>query len=140
MWRVSFEFDSRDQFRQAWGYLLQECSVPEGWERNTPEEMRHPQWKWTNFLDSMDQLPDPLIFFNSACSPKVPGVISLYDFEHPEDATYIFGSDRANTYPKLFEGREYQSIFIPDTGPYYSFQAAAVVIYDRKFKQHAHNG
>ena len=134
-WSVCFQYDARNHFRQAWGYLVQECRIPISWERDTPEEERHPQHNWTQFLDTMDQLQGPLIVFNDEHAPYLPGTVSLYEFEHPENAVYFLGSDRSNQNPKMFEGIDYTSVFIPDAGPLYSFQAAAMVIYDRKFKE-----
>jgi tRNA(Leu) C34 or U34 (ribose-2'-O)-methylase TrmL len=133
-WGVCLEYDAREQFRRAWGYIVQECEVPNAWERNTGEGMDYYLWENWHFNSSVLEIPDPIIVLSPKDGSKLQGEISLYDFEHPENAVYFFGSDTRDLYPCHLEGREYKSVYIPDSGYMHSFTAAAMVIYDRKFK------
>jgi len=134
MWGVCLEYDSREQFRRAWGYIVQECYIPNAWERNTAEGMDYYLWEDWHFNASVHNLPDPIIVLSPEDGSKIQGKESLYTFEHPEDAVYFFGSDTRDLHHEHLEGREYKTVYIPNSGFMHSFTAAAMVIYDRKLK------
>lgn len=134
MWGVVFNYDPVEQFRRAWSYLLQECEVPQSWEMFTPTDDRSDEITWTTCAKSWDEIPEPLIVLQPQDGTKVQGTQSLYEFVHPANAYYYFGSDHRDTWDYHFDGRQYETVFIPEAGYMYSFHAAAMVIYDRKLK------
>ncbi len=135
-WGVCLEYDSREPFRRAWGYIIQECEIPNAWERGThPQAM--PNWdSWHFDVDISDplQVPDPIFVFTPKDGTKLKGEVSLYDLEHPEQATYFFGSDSMNLNDRHLDGRDFTTVYIPESGHLHSFVAASMVIYDRKRK------
>lgn len=134
-WGVCLEYTAVEQFRRAWSYLVQECEIPNAWERDTEEGMDYSNWdNWRFDTDVLD-LPDPIIVLSPKDGSKIQGEKSLYEFIHPENAVYFFGSDTRNLHDDHLKGREYQTVYIPHTGHIYSFEAAAMVVYDRKLKQ-----
>ena len=62
--------------------------------------------------------------------------VDLKDFEHPEDAVYIFGRDggmiNGKERDKIPEGA--LKVHIKGAGPLWAIQACAIVLYDRKTK------
>ena len=43
-------------------------------------------------LDSADDLPDlPIVLMQPVTGVHVQGIVSLADFDHPDDAIYLFG-------------------------------------------------
>lgn len=138
-WGVCLEYDARENFRRAWGYLIQESEIPNAWERNTHPQAEYATWKGWHFNASMDDIPDPLIVLTPQDGSKLQGEQSLYDFVHPENAVYYFGGDRSDLRHSALQGRPYTSVYIPDSGFMHSFTAAAMVVYDRKLKSHGNH-
>lgn len=140
MWGVCFEFTPVEQFRRAWSYLVQENSIPNAWER-MPEnaaDWDKMDYGWENWYCSTDwanEISDPIIVVSPLDANHLPGETSLFEFAHPADCVYWFGSDKKDLWPVHLEGRDYSSIYIPDSGHMYSFSAAAMIIYDRRLKQ-----
>jgi tRNA(Leu) C34 or U34 (ribose-2'-O)-methylase TrmL len=96
-----------------------------------------PAWEnWHFNVDVSDplQLPDPIFVLSPEDGVKIQGTVSLYDLVHPIQATYFFGNDSANLNLGHLEGRDFTAVYIPDTGHLHSFEAASMVIYDRKRK------
>lgn len=133
-WGLCLEYPVIEQFRRAWSYLHQENEVPNTWERDTPEGMDY-KWKGWHCVQDLSTVPDPLIVLTAIDGSKLKGKTSLYEFVHPENAVYYFGSDKRDLHHYHLEGRDYQTVYIPDGGFMFSFEAAAMVIYDRRFKQ-----
>ena len=90
------------------------------------------------YLASAAELPDqPLVVLQSDRAANFRGTVSLAEFEHPEDATYLFGPDES-LMPKAFMGgcTPDHCVYVPtDTDrDMFSFVAFAVVAWDRKMK------
>lgn len=133
-WGVCLEFTPVEPFRRTWGYLIQECEVPNAWERNT-HERSHYNWDGWHFNVDMKDVPDPLVVLTPIDGSKLKGTISLWDYVHPENAVYYFGSDKADLRHENIGREKYDKVYIPDCGFMHSFTAAAMVIYDRKIKE-----
>lgn len=134
-WGVCLDYDPRDPYRNAWGYLVQEAGIPNAWERRTPDTAKH-AWKGWHFNAALSDIPQdlPLVVLAPSDGTHMQGEHSLYTFEHPKNVIYYFGSDKADMRLRDFNGRGHTSVFIPDCSMMFSFQAAAMVIYDRRAK------
>ena len=64
-----------------------------------------------------------------------PSAESLVDFEHPEDAIYVFGPEDG-TLPKGILAASHRFIVIPTVHCLNLAAAVNVVLYDRRLKQH----
>ena len=87
---------------------------------------------------SAAELPDqPIVLVQPRNGKFFKGVISLEDFQHPQNATYLLGPDKIPMPPEILGGRTPEfSVYIP-TGTnrdMFSFVAYAVVAWDRRMK------
>jgi tRNA(Leu) C34 or U34 (ribose-2'-O)-methylase TrmL len=93
----------------------------------------------SNILQCADQLPPgPLVVLSPETANHLAGTESLYDFEHPEDAIYVFGADNISIHPKFFGDREIDhAVYIPIEKVTHinSHVTAAMVLYDRRHKE-----
>ena len=89
-------------------------------------------------IQTASELPDdvPLIFFAPIHSEHWKPDVSLLDFEHPENATYMFGPNNRNTtLEDDFGGRKPDKIvYIPTdtTDDMYNWVSIAIALWDRK--------
>jgi len=82
------------------------------------------------FRDVKRGLPNkPLIILTPKDGRYMKGDISLSNFTHPEDAVYVFGSDK-----KHMEPMDGTLVYIPTDSnvEMYSWSAGAVVLWDRR--------
>lgn len=121
--------------RENWSFVVESFRV-DSFEMNRPEKL-DTSWRKSTPINSYNELPEdvPLIIAAHQEAKYLPGEIALPDFEHPESGIYLFGHDHKNLDPSLFEGREYQAVYIPVRYEMYSFQAGAMFMYDRLAKQ-----
>lgn len=138
-WGVCIEFSAVEQFRRTWSYLAQENKIPYTYER-MPENLADwdkMDYGWENWhcVTDLSSVPDPIVVLSPADASHLPGEISLYEYEHPENVTYFFGSDTRDLWEYHLEDRDYTTLYIPFGGYMYSFSAAAMVIYDRRLKE-----
>lgn len=96
-------------------------------------EQKVPLKEYPSYEAALEGLEGTRVFFEPRTSHQNPDTIWLHDFEHPEDAVYIFGSAHYN--PTLFHKRPDDVIVsiktIQDKGVLWSHQAAVVALYDR---------
>lgn len=85
------------------------------------------------FLDEYESFPD-LLAAKSHLTPVFvdeDGAIELKDFEHPEDALYIFGKANYTPFPTYGEGHQSVRIDCELMGMLWPHQAMSVVLYMR---------
>ena len=84
------------------------------------------------FLKHTAELPADTVrvFMSPPNAAKVPGTVPLNEFEHPENALYIFGSDNRHT--EEMEADHY--VYIPSKfhPEMYSWVAGAITLWDRE--------
>jgi tRNA(Leu) C34 or U34 (ribose-2'-O)-methylase TrmL len=69
------------------------------------------------------------------CIELVEGATPLPDFQHPESALYIFGSEDGNVPQKMLDQAD-EVVYIPTIGCMNLAATANVVLYDRMAKSH----
>lgn len=86
-------------------------------------------------LEEVDRLTDtdfglPRVFVDET------GAVELQDFEHPDEAVYIFGKAGFSPHPSMAHNGDHTvRIVTPERrGMLWPHQAAAVVLYDRQVK------
>lgn len=67
---------------------------------------------------------------------NIQGDIPLPDYDHPEDAIYVVGSNHVTIEAEDLGNLQYDKVYIPTDSQHdmYSFVAVAVALYDRKVK------
>lgn len=133
MIHVCFSSDKNGTNRDFWEYLITGFNL-KAYDRAPPEpvvELPH-----TTIINSIDDLPTdiPLIVVQCQHGKQIQGEHCIYDYVHPENAIYYFGSDKEYMNPEDFGDREYDSIYIPqepgEPNELWSHQVGAMVIYD----------
>jgi hypothetical protein len=81
--------------------------------------------------DTLEGL-DNLVVFSPEDADHCPGTIPLRDFEHPESATYFFGSDGRSMTRDLIGGASVPIVYIPSETELFSFHAALIALHDRR--------
>lgn len=119
--------------REYWSYVAAQFSV-EVFEVGRPLDIES-NYKPTS-ISSYSDLPNkPLVICAHKNAKYIKGTISLKKFKHPDSAIYVFGSDKGNLYPEMFSEHSWESVYIPPSKiEMYSFQAGAIVMYDRWIK------
>lgn len=117
--------------REYWSYVFEQFNVDNVWERGRSSDVNS-NYKLET-IEEYSELPNvPLIILAHKNAKYIRGEVSLLDFKHPENCIYVFGSDNGNIYPEEFGGRDLTPVYIPPSNiEMYSFQAAAIVMYDR---------
>jgi hypothetical protein len=135
---LCFRYDRRRPLRELWEWNISSFGVDKVWERGRPPDFQshHP----VTSIQTADELPrdPPLVVFQPPEGRHVQGAISLYSFEHPEDAIYFFGTDDENMTLEADLGsrRDFQAVYIP-TVKYELFGAiaGAIALFDRASKR-----
>jgi len=66
----------------------------------------------------------------------IPGLVSLVDFTHPDDAIYIFGHSHENISAEDFDKPPAHIVYIPtDAHEMYGHVAGYITLYDRMSKR-----
>jgi tRNA(Leu) C34 or U34 (ribose-2'-O)-methylase TrmL len=133
---ICFSYDGHHKVMEYWSFVFENWGVKETYVKDKPEGSAHIYGDPTE-ITSYQELPKdrPLVIAAHQRAQYIQGSINLKDFEHPEDALYLFGYDHLNLDPEMFEGFDYQTVYIPaKAGEMYSFQAGNVFMYDRFLK------
>jgi tRNA(Leu) C34 or U34 (ribose-2'-O)-methylase TrmL len=69
----------------------------------------------------------------------VPGAENIFDFEHPQDAVYVFGPEDGSI-PKSYRGLCHRFVRIPSHFCLNLSAAVYTILYDRALKQHLGGG
>ena len=96
-------------------------------------ESRSNVFRDAEFCSSVLDVPGRHVVLAPESGRYVQGEQSLFDFEHPADATYVFGADNRHL-DEVVEGSDL--VFIPtDTiHEMFSWVAYGVVMWDRRLK------
>ncbi len=139
-------FWGRDVFQKPWDALLNAFDVSRDdlYVVVLPEhDSKQPEMsKMTgacNFMESAENLPPgELVVATPKIANNLPGENCLHCFEHPKDAIYVFGADNISLAPWMFGSREINyTLYVPvaeQTKDLHSHTAAAMVLYDRRYK------
>lgn len=138
---VCFRYNSNQTFMNQWDYVV--CNFKPDrifvyHDEDTEPFISNPL-KEATFIKSISELPNDstLVIFNPENGRTIQGEQSLFDYVHPENAIYYYGSDSETMQIEDFEGKEYDKVFIPtDTvDNMYSFVAYATTMHDRRLKE-----
>lgn len=127
------------RLQTLWDYLVSEAGVPMSWvypmHGGDNGNVNEP---WRRHINCVaDDVPGPFVVVTPEDGHNVQGTRSLFEFDHPEDCRYVFGSDRYNLAldddaVKLHEIIDVATVYIPGVGKaLHSPLAAAMVVYDR---------
>lgn len=136
MFALCFAYENNDHTRNEWSYLCEWFNVASTFEYGKPESVKGTPH--TVAIDSMADLPDqPLVVLSPENGRHIQGDIVLRDFEHPDDAIYVFGNNHLHmSESPLFAGRDYSSVYIPtNKAEMFAVFAATLTLYDRREKQ-----
>jgi hypothetical protein len=75
-----------------------------------------------------------LVVFSPPDAEHCPGTVSLWDFEHPENAAYFFGSDGGSITQDQIGIPSLPIVYIPSSTELFSFHAALIALHDRLMK------
>lgn len=90
-------------------------------------------------ISGIEDLPKDksLVLLSPENARYYKGRKNLFSFEHPDNTIYLFGGDDMNLKPEMFKKRkpDYKIYILTDTDDeMYSWVAAAITLYDRRFK------
>lgn len=83
-------------------------------------------------ITSLSEVEGSIVVLTPKHGRYVKGVKSLLEFEHPEDVTYVFGSDKEHL---TIDAEPDELVYIPtDTGDeMYAHVAAAITLWHRRY-------
>jgi hypothetical protein len=138
---ICFKSEQRGWMQDQWSWVFSNYGITDIWERNCISEdakIYQPVIHITNCTE----LPDrPLVVLSPIDAKYMAGTESLLDFDHPEDAIYVFGGSYDNlSLEEDFGGRIPDHIVYIPTVKYecYSHSAAYQVLWDRYVKRGSH--
>lgn len=124
------------EFQNQWDYVLTAFEPDEliviGDISNRPQSN---VFKYARYIDSISLIMEDLIIFAPKNGRYVQGKESLVTFEHPENATYLFGNDKLNLDPSVVSDND-NLVYIPTDSDHdlYSWCVYSVAIWDRRSK------
>ena len=136
MTAICFHFDPNLMVREYWSYVFSNFGISKVYEVGRPDDIDSNYYDPV-VIDSLADLPGnkTLVIAAHQNAKYIQGTVPLPEFEHPASPIYIFGGDNGNLYPELLGNRNYKAVYIPgDKIEMYSFQAAAIFMYDRMVK------
>lgn len=136
--RICITGDHDDHAVNQWSFVLSHWSpdelfilgdeAPASWRRMAP-------FKDAVAVSSLADQPGTLVVAAPSHGRYYAAQEALSGFDHPDDATYFFGSDHRYLTPDMFPPN-HRSVYVPtqSADDMYSWVAAAVVLYDRAVK------
>ena len=88
-------------------------------------------------IETAEEIEGHLVVLAPSNGYEIIGEVALPDYEHPENCTYLFGSDHEHLTSKFMGERLADtSVYIPTEthDNMYSFVAGAITLYDRYIK------
>lgn len=136
MFGVCFTGEKNRNNQDQWSFLFSNFGVENIWELERPntEKIYQP----TKMIQNASELPDQtLIVVQPPDGRFVKGTESLSDFEHPDDAIYMFGGSHDVMTLEDLGGRVAEHyVYIPLVAyECYAFSAAYMTLWDRKVKR-----
>lgn len=137
MFSVAFIPTTNDSIQNQWSYTLSHWkpkavyligSTDYGMKAYTP-------FRNAVVIPTFDKIPGRKIVMSPKDAHYVPGTTSLYDFKHPKECTYFFGSDHTHlSEVELGVIKKWSKVYIPTDShdEMFSFVAAAVTLAHRR--------
>lgn len=137
MFDVCLVSTSGANWEKQWSYLLSHFAPRDIYVIG--EELERKVKPFTNYIhiETAEAVPNDLVLLAPQSGRYVQGDVSLVDFQHPQDCTYMFGADHVNMSEDYLGNRVAEHcVYIPtDTSDQmYSFMAGAITLYDRLIK------
>ena len=125
---VCIPVPTKEEFRAHWDHVRAHFKVDELYVIGD------------GYLASVAELPDdqPLVVLQPCRAANFRGTVSLSEFTHPKDATYLFGPDEVPMPKAFLDGRQPDHLVYVPTDTHrdmFSFVTFAVVAWDRRMKQ-----
>lgn len=124
-----------------WSYVLSHFSYDRVYLLGGPDHLDANDYhlKTAKRVKTAAQLPKktPLVLFSPANARYLPGQVSLLDFTHPKNATYMFGSNCVHLSEDELGGRDPDHVvYIPtaDHHECFDFVAASIALWDRTIR------
>ena len=137
MFGVCIPHPRRDWWRNQWEYLFTHFAPDRIWILGSPEGARY--HANVERITTIVELPPkvPVVLLASRGGRYLAGDESLVDFQHPENAIYLFGWDDGNVSPVDIDKTVAHKVFVPtaDHVEMYSWIAGAITFYDRAVKR-----
>lgn len=133
---VCFKQERRPVYQDQWSYLFSNFGIESIFQ--IPVENGADLYQATKKIANAGSLPKDksLVVVQPQDGKYVQGTESLSDFEHPDDAIYMFGGSHDVMTLEDLGGRVPEhTVFIPLVKhECYAFSAAYMVLWDRKVK------
>ena len=124
--------------QDQWSWVFSNFGITEIWERDHEDSGDGAIYQPTIKISTAVDLPDrPLVVLSPPGGRFLKGTVSLADFNHPEEAIYMFGQSHGVLSDDDMAGRSPDSVvFIPTVKhEMYSHTAAYVTLWDRYVKR-----
>lgn len=139
---VSFQSEHRGWMQDQWSWVFSNFGITDIWESHSDHDGERGKdgsiYQPTIKISSADELPKdiPLVVIQPINGRFIKGTVSLKDFEHPEDAIYMFGGSHSMMHHDDFGDRVADHlVYIPTVKlEMYSFAAAYITLWDRFVK------
>lgn len=136
---ICFRRENYRWVQDQWSFVFSNFGVTDIWERHF-EDDDGKLYQPTIPVETAVDLPDdrPLVVLAPIAGRYIKGQSSIVDFEHPEDAIYLFGGSHLNLSDEEDLGGRVADhyIYIPTvTHELYAPMAGYIVLYDRLTKR-----
>ncbi len=136
---VSFHLEEQNDGYNQWNVALSHIPVRTAYIRNHSPVFKINRSR-TNAIKIRDAddipLELPLVLVSPYNSSEFPGEINLFEFKHPEECVYFFGSNRMDMNKQQLGNRKPNySIWIPTSEDYtmYAWTAMTLTLYHRNY-------
>lgn len=134
---VCFKREPKNWMQDQWSFTFSNFGIVNIWERDFLAGDSEIYQK-TISINTAEELPDkPLVVLAPKDGRFFKGTISLVDFEHPEEAIYLFGgSHSVLTEEEMGNRKPDYTVYIPTVRyELYAFSTANITLYDRLVKR-----
>ena len=139
MLRLCFCYVHNGWELNQWGYLVASFPVDEVFVIGPKETPFEGVIKQAHLIQSAEELPvtSDLVVAAPRIGRFVKGTVSLKEFDHPRNATYLFGLDHVHlSEDQLGSRKPDHAVYIEaeDKWELYAHVAAGIFLYDRRTK------
>jgi len=104
------------------------------------------QWEWVELAFPVDNVIrlergqdishlENVVLMMPVCSNAFTPTINLKDYVHPDDVTYLFGSDHFIMNEEDLPFKDCDVVYVEADREMWSFQAGLITLYDRRIKR-----
>jgi len=136
MFGVCIPHPEKDMWLNQWEYLFTHFVPDRIWVLHAPDDASYNAT--VDHIDSIQELPSvPVVLMASLGGRYIVGNESLFSFQHPADAIYLFGFDNGNFSPVGVDDLVADKVYVPTANhvEMYSWIAGAITFYDRAVKR-----